>query len=126
MGSQKPFSDHKEYFTAGKEAKICMLINAVYFFLESVFIVIAEDHCRLVIIHNHKLIVDQCYDSLRGAKIAFYRMYKNKGCIPGVNNEWSSSYVPDKKWLLQKLNTHPQPMFQPQIVETDSLMAENY
>lgn len=125
MGSQKPFSEHQDYYSAGKEAKVCMLINAVYFFLESVFIVIAEDHCRLVIIHNRKLIVDHCYDTLRGAKIAFYRMYKNKGCIPGVQNEWSSNYVPDKKWLSQKLKTMPQPIFQPQVIETESLPAES-
>jgi len=131
MKEKEKFSNNQEgRSTMGKrissaneneEAKVSILVNAVYYFLENVFIVIGEDHCRLVIIQNHKLIIDQCYDSLRGAKIAFYRMYKNKCCVKGLKTEWSITYSPDSEWLSERLNkVKPQPLFQDQL-----LTAEN-
>jgi hypothetical protein len=119
MGSRKPFIE--ETANANQEAKISILVNAVYYFLESVFVVINEDHCRLVIIQNQKLIVDQCYDSLRGAKIAFYRMYKDKCCVKGLKTEWSISYSPDSRWLSEKLKTAmPQPIFQNKLLSSEA------
>lgn len=106
MGSQK-----KSLKTANQNEEktyICILINAVYFFLESVFIVLEGNQYRLVVIHNRKLIVDERYDSMRGAKIAFYRMYKEKTCAKGMRNEWSANYEPDKRWLSKKLEAKPQ------------------
>ena len=122
MGSRKPFIE--ETANAKQEAKISILVNAVYYFLESVFVVINEDHCRLVIIQNQKLIVDQCYDSLRGAKIAFYRMYKDKCCVKGLKTEWSISYSPDSRWLSEKLKTAmPQPIFQNTLVGSETPLS---
>ncbi len=103
MGNNNSFFGSGSHLTPEGKTRICMLINAVYFFLESVFIVVTKDHCRLVVIHNRKLIVDECYDTIRGAKIAFYRMYKEKACAKGLRNEWSANYEPDKRWLTKKL-----------------------
>ncbi len=125
MASHKPFPSVGDYFSPNKETKVCMLINAVYFYLESVFVVIAEDHCRLIIIQSQKLIYDECYDSLRGAKIAFYRMYKEKGCVEGIRNEWSANYKPEKKWLSKKLKTLPQPIYNPRIVADEHQLASS-
>lgn len=119
MGSHKLLSqDTKELV---QDTKISILVNAVYYFLESVLIVINEDHCRLLIIQNRKLIVDECYDTLRGAKIAFYRMYKNKCCVKGLKTEWSIAYSPDSRWLSDKLKkVLPQPIYQPHILNRET------
>ncbi len=126
MGSRKPFPELGDYVVKGSDAKICILINAVYYFLESVFVVISEDHCRLVVIHSGKLIVDQCYDTLRGAKIAFYRMYKEKGCVSNMHNEWSANYEPESHWLKGRLNSMPHPIFQEHIITPETRYAESY
>lgn len=119
MGSRKPFPE-ESVNNSGKETKISILVNSVYYFLESVFVVINEDHCRLIVIQGKKLIIDQCYDSLRGAKIAFYRMYKDKCCVKGLKTEWSITYAPDNKWLADKLNrVRPQPVFQPSLLNQE-------
>jgi hypothetical protein len=126
MGSHKPFTESGEFIAPAKQTKICILVNAVYYFLESVFIVISEDHCRLVVIHNKKLIVDQCYETLRGAKIAFYRMYKDKGCVTAMSNEWSANYHPDSKWLEKRLKLQPQPIYQDHLIKPEVRLAENF
>jgi hypothetical protein len=108
MGNYNSYYEGGSYLSSEAKTRICILINAVYFFLESVFIVVEKDQYRLVVIHNRKLIVDERYDTIRGAKIAFYRMYKEKACAKGLRNEWSANYEPDKRWLSRKLEAKPQ------------------
>ncbi|MCP5047623.1 MAG: hypothetical protein GY940_10655 [bacterium] len=124
MGSRKPFPEEGLKLSSDPETHITILMNTVYYYLDSVFIVIAEDHCRLLALHNRKLVVDECYETLRGAKIAFYRMYKEKACVSGLKPEWSVGYVPEKEWLDERLEAMPHPIYPSELVTRDSRVVE--
>ena len=74
---------------AKKEIKISVLQNSVYYFLQHVFIITAKDDSRLVVIHNNRLLTDNHYKTLKGARIAFQKKYKHKPWKNGVKARWS-------------------------------------
>ena len=82
---------------------ISLLVNSIYFFLQCVFIIKAEDGYRLVALHNGKVLTDITYDSLRGARIAFSKLYGNKAWEEDVKAQWSHFYDPDSRWLAKKI-----------------------
>ena len=124
MGSRNPFPEEGLKLSSDTETQVTVLLNAVYYYLDSVFVVIAEDHCRLLAVHNQKLVVDDCYETLRGAKIAFYRMYKEKACVNGLKPEWSVGYSPEKEWLNKRLEAMPHPIYPSRLVSRNSQVAE--
>jgi hypothetical protein len=81
---------------------ICLLINSVHFFLHSVFILCQENIYRLVVLHNNHLLIDRHYNTMRGARIAFQKLFKHKAWQEGVKSNWSLSYPPDTDWLEEK------------------------
>ena len=56
--------------------KISLLTNSIYYFIECVFILDLHDHYRLVVLHLGRVLTDASYETLRGARIAFSKMYK--------------------------------------------------
>lgn len=84
--------------------RISILINGIFFFLECVFIeeIRESGEYRLVVSHKGRILTDRHYDSTRGARIAFSRLYKNQVWREGVRPEWSHFYPPDNKWLSNK------------------------
>jgi hypothetical protein len=83
---------------------ISLLINSLYFFIESVFIVIGEDNYRLIAIHRDQLIADQNHKTLRGAKVSFARSFRPHLWQKKLTPQWSQLYPPDNDWLENKWN----------------------
>jgi len=81
---------------------ISMLINSVYYFIECVFILDLHDHYRLVALHNGKVLTDASYETSRGARIAFARLYGDKAWSEEIKAQWSHFYDPDTCWLEKK------------------------
>ncbi len=94
-----------EVFTVenpGKSREICTLINSIFYFVSSVFIISNNGHYQLVAKHNGKLLIDKPYKTLRGAKIAFSKLFGERGWQKNVKAEWSVFYEPDAQWLKEK------------------------
>lgn len=86
---------------------ITLLANSVHFFLECVFIVVYKDRYRLVVSVKEQLLTDQSYKTLRGARIAFHRLYRNYAFKRDIKPVWTPFYFPLEKWLQLKLSGHP-------------------
>lgn len=83
----------------GKETKVSVLSNAVYYFFQRVFIVTENNSYRLIAIHNGEILVDEKYKTSKGAKIAFLKLYWYRAWQDGVKPEWTDFYTPDEEWL---------------------------
>lgn len=82
--------------------RISLLINSVYFFIESVFIMETARGYRLLAIHQGRLITDQTYKTPKGAKIAFLKFFGYKAWEEGVKTRWTPFYPPEQPWLDEK------------------------
>ena len=85
----KPFS----------ETMISRLINDIYFFLHRVLIINIDDDYRLLVIKNNRVLWDKKYKSVRGARVAFAKLFLEMGWKKGVKPQWSHMYPPDEDWL---------------------------
>ncbi len=85
--------------------KICTLINSIYYFVGSVFITDNQGNYRLIANHNGKLLFDKSYRTLRGAKIAFSKLFGPRSWRDNVKAEWSDFYDADARWVNIK-NSH--------------------
>ena len=79
----------------GINAKKCsyhLLLNRNQFYLHHALILVTETNrgvvYRLVVYHNGELLTDLVYTSLRGAKIAFKKFYKNWAYSQEVEAQW--------------------------------------
>jgi hypothetical protein len=86
------------------EAKpvISMLINSILYYIECVFILRSKDNYRLVALQHSRVLYDKYYPTLRGSKIAFGKLFKDKAWKEEIKAEWSHFYDPDKRWLGKK------------------------
>jgi intergrase/recombinase len=73
-----------------EEVKISILRNAVYYFLQFVYLIREESGCRLVVIHQGRLLEDINYKTVKGAKIGFFRRYRWKKWGKGVKPDWTT------------------------------------
>jgi hypothetical protein len=72
---------------------LLLLINPAYYFLECVYILYKKGYYRLVVLHNGRVLTYRNYRTLRGAKIAFQKIYKNKAWKEGVKANWTHPNV---------------------------------
>jgi hypothetical protein len=72
---------------------LLLLINPAYYFLECVYILYKKGYYRLIVLHNSRVLTYRNYRTLRGAKIAFQKIYKNKAWKEGVKANWIPSYA---------------------------------
>lgn len=91
----------------GKGIKISSLSNSMNYFINNVFIVKDSGNFRLLAIHNNKRLMDEKYDSAKGAKIAFLKLFWYRAWSEQVKPQWTHFYTPDEEWLGFKLNTPP-------------------
>jgi hypothetical protein len=82
--------------------EMSILHNSVYYFLEHVFILCQGDSYRLMVLHHNRLLLDRNYRSLRGARIAFQKLFRHKAWKEDVKSIWSHCYPPDDDWLEEK------------------------
>ena len=78
-----------------KTKEISLLTNSIYYFIECVFILRLHNRFRLVALHHGTVLTDECYRTLKGARIAFAKKYKKKAWDEQVKAEWSLFYDPD-------------------------------
>jgi hypothetical protein len=99
------YTDSLEFPGQGKKiyarGEISRLNNSIYYFLQYVFIMVVENGFNLRVIHNNRLELDKVFKSLRGAKMAFTKLFKEKAW-KNVQAEWSPFYDPDKYWIVEK------------------------
>ena len=81
---------------------ITLLSNSAHYFLESVFIVVYPDCCRLVVYLKGKRLTDKSYDSMKGARIAFARIYRDNAFSNDVFPEWTHYYNPQRIGLQER------------------------
>jgi len=99
MGRHEPYKVQPHArLSRGKLPLITTLINSVLYFLESAFIVVEGNRCRLIVYHNNEVLADDSYETLRGAKIAFSKLFQYKAFLDS-KAEWSPLYPPEKEWL---------------------------
>jgi hypothetical protein len=94
----------QEYRTPGNDEEISLLLNSVYFLLENALIVSKDNQYRLLVRHKEKVLVDEWYSTLRGARIAFARRFSQKFFDKENGSaQWSPLYQPEKRWLDSRL-----------------------
>jgi len=88
-----------------KEKRQALILqNSIYYFLKDVFILLQEKGCRLVVNHQGRILTDTVYKTVRGAKIAFNRIYSKKSWKEGgVKPEWSHAVDVEEQWLKERL-----------------------
>jgi hypothetical protein len=74
------------------DTRLLLLINPAYYFLECVYILYKQGYYRLIVLHNSRVLTYKNYRTLRGAKIAFQKIYKNKAWKEGVKARWIPPY----------------------------------
>jgi hypothetical protein len=89
------------------EKKIISLINSIHYLLDYVFIVFEKDSFRLVVNRYGKILTDEKYKTLKGAKIAFLKLHGFLAFNEKIRANWSHIYTPDKEWLEQRLKGAP-------------------
>ena len=101
----KPSSPFK-FPSLGKKiyapGEISRLNNSIHYFLQYVFIMTVEKGFHLVVIHHNRVELEKVFKSIRGAKIAFAKFFKEKAWKKDVQAEWSPFYDPDKYWIVEK------------------------
>jgi hypothetical protein len=81
---------------------ISRLINSVYYFIDCVYIIKLKNKYRLVALHHNRVLLDKYYPTVKGCRIAFQKMYKDKAWYEDTKAQWSHFYDPDKEWLEEK------------------------
>ena len=80
--------------------KISVLLNRNLFFLSTVYIREEDDGFCLIIKHG-KFDYSEAYETARGAKIAFTKLFKARSSIEDIKGKWSHFYEPEgKEWQM--------------------------
>jgi hypothetical protein len=85
---------------------ISRLVNSVYYSIRTCFIMTMtnKEEFRLLAIHGKKILTDRNYPTLRGARIAFRKLFKNHSWSEAVVPEWSHFYPADRDWIENHLS----------------------
>ncbi len=84
-------------------------INSVYYFLQCVLIVKKNDCYCLFVRHNGNVLVNKDYETLKGAKIAFHKLFNKKAWKTDIKAKWSHFYDPESQWLEEKTKVTKSP-----------------
>jgi hypothetical protein len=80
----------------GKVLKVSHLQNSIYYFLQGVSIIQQDSGYRLLVLHQGRLLDDNTYKTVKGARIGFSKRYKYKLWDQGVEPKWSPFYTPEE------------------------------
>jgi hypothetical protein len=91
-----------------KQLSISRLLNSIYYSIGICFILKgskSDKPFRLLAIDDRekKVLFDGYYTSLKGARIAFVKFFKNQAWSENVAAEWSFFYPPDADWINEML-----------------------
>ncbi|MCP4147996.1 MAG: hypothetical protein GY757_09635 [bacterium] len=98
--------------TSGGEStrkRISVLCNSNHYFLERAIIIEDTDGYRLIVMAKGRFFINEKYQTGKGARIAFLKIYGYKYCKPGViEAEWTPLYYTKRNdWLLKQLPELP-------------------
>jgi len=85
-----------------QKIEISMLLNAIHYFLDCVFIIHSHRQYRLLVFLSDNILVDQQYTSLKGAKIAFQKFFGHQACLESIKARWDE-YIPESWWIRKKM-----------------------
>ncbi len=88
----KPGTNQKE------EPIVYRLSNSVYYFIESVYIIVGKNNYRLVALKHSRVLYDQNYKTLRGCKIAFSKLFNHRTWKDNVKAFWTDAYQTEQGW----------------------------
>ena len=74
--------------------EVATLENTFKYFLERVLIIRYDDYCRLLVVHQNKVLIDKEYKTVVGAKIAFARLYNPQRFNRSDKPMWGGFYNP--------------------------------
>jgi hypothetical protein len=87
-----------------KKIYISNLINSFLYSLPCAFIMAVNGKYRLMALKNNKVVADKLYNTIKGARSAFQKLFKEHSWRENVTPEWSHFYDPEKEWLDEKLS----------------------
>ena len=90
-----------------RDVAISRLTNSIYYYIDTCFIMHmsgsdqGKNRYRLLAFHERekKIFVDKYYPTLKGARIAFTRQFKNLAWSDEVSPQWTVLYQPDRDWI---------------------------
>jgi len=86
-----------------KRKFVSMLINRIFYYIETVFIMTVKDGYRLIVIHRRKVLTDEIFKTVEEARREFLNQYDHKAWKKGVKPNWSHFNPPGVKWLRNNL-----------------------
>ena len=89
MTTEKIFQESKSLTGAALESR-AFLENAYKYQIRTAVILSYGDRYRLLVIHEHRLLADRYYTTLKGARIGFLRLFGHKAWKKHDEPEWSS------------------------------------
>ena len=95
-----------------RDVSISRLTNSIYYYIDTCFIMDlsgtaqGKNRYRLLAFHESekKIFVDKYYPTLKGARIAFNRQFKNMAWNDNVSPHWTFLYEPDRDWIDEMLS----------------------
>ena len=90
---------------SNQKVVISRLLNSVFYSIRTCFVMtMTDEEYRLLVIHDKKVLADRNYPTLRGARIAFSKKFKDRAWSDDVVSEWSHFYPPDRDWIEKMLS----------------------
>ena len=89
-----------------QKVSISLLINSIYYSISTCFILTEGNYYRLLAIRKDegKILIDKCFKTLKGARIAFAKKFKKLAWSDDVTAQWSPFYSPNREWIEEKLS----------------------
>lgn len=82
---------------------ISLLVNSIYYFVETVIIVTEKKGYRLLVLHRGFLLTDEIHETVDEAKRRFLDLYGLRALRHNTKASWSYFYPPDPVWLKDRL-----------------------
>jgi hypothetical protein len=89
----------------GDAPPITFLKNTPHYCLQSAFIIFNNARYRVIVVLNDKRVFNRSYQTLKGARIAFSRVFSSRYYKPGASApDWTPFYQPSLSWFNHKLS----------------------
>ncbi len=81
---------------------LLLMLNSNYWFVRFAAIIPEGDKFRLFVAHNKHTLIDELYNNIWGAKVAFTKSFKKKAWKNGLKPTWSTNFEPEQDWLKEQ------------------------
>jgi len=97
---ENPFQINKKDI----HGKIFSLSNTHHYFIHFAIILCLSKGYRLLVQDENSILTDKIFETLRGAKVAFHKLYSYRQYGNGCKPRWSHLYHPERQWLIDRFN----------------------